>query len=117
MPKEWNIRDAWVADAGGERVIDFRARTSTSSATASRCARRLSLAELRPHLHTLPDHPTGCPYRTSYYDEDWGFCLSQDQLDALPEGEYEVVHRRHARARQPDLRRVRAARASRATRS
>jgi aminopeptidase-like protein len=51
---------------------------------------RLSLEELRPRLHTLPDRPDWIPYRTSYYQEDWGFCLSQRRLDALPEGEYEV---------------------------
>ena len=53
--------------------------------------RRLTLDELRPHLHTLPDHPTWVPYRTSYYAESWGFCLSQDALDRLPDGEYEAV--------------------------
>ena len=42
---------------------------------------RMSLAELRPHLHTLPAHPDWIPYRTSYYDESWGFCLTQRQLD------------------------------------
>jgi len=52
--------------------------------------RRMSLTELRPHLHALPEHPDWIPYRTRYYDPDWGFCLSQRQLDALPEGEYEV---------------------------
>src|SRR5262249_29887897 len=51
---------------------------------------RMTLAELRPHLHTLPEHPDWIPYRTSYYQPTWGFCLSQDQLDALPDGEYDV---------------------------
>ena len=50
----------------------------------------MSLAELRPHLHALPDHPDWIPYRTSYYAETWGFCLRQRQLDALTDGEYEV---------------------------
>jgi aminopeptidase-like protein len=51
---------------------------------------KLSLRELRPHLFTLPDQPDLVPYRTSYWNEAWGFCLSQRQLDAMPEGEYEV---------------------------
>ena len=50
----------------------------------------MHLAALREHLHTLPDHPAWIPYRTAYYNPAWGFCLSQDQLDAMPEGEYEV---------------------------
>lgn len=50
----------------------------------------MPLAELRAHLHTLPDHPNWVPYRTSYYKPEWGFCLAQETLDALPDGEYEV---------------------------
>ena len=51
---------------------------------------KMSLAELRPHLHTLPDQPDWIPYRTSYYKEDWGFCLPHRQLEQMPEDEYEV---------------------------
>ena len=53
--------------------------------------RTLTLEELRPHLHSLPDHPSWVPYRTSYYAEDWGFCLADDVLRTLPPGEYEAV--------------------------
>ena len=91
VPKEWNIRDAWVANARGERVIDFRTSNLHVVNYSPPVRRRLSLDELRPHLHTLPDHPTWVPYRTSYYVETWGFCLSQDALDRLPDGEYEAV--------------------------
>jgi len=52
--------------------------------------RKMSLAELRPHLHTLADQPEWIPYRTSYYKENWGFCLSHSQLQAMHEDEYEV---------------------------
>ena len=90
IPREWNIRDAWVADAAGRRVIDFRRSNLHVVNYSVPVRRRLSLAELRPHLHALPDHPDWIPYRTSYYAESWGFCLSQRALDALPEGEYEV---------------------------
>jgi aminopeptidase-like protein len=91
VPPEWNIRDAWVADAGGKRVIDFQT-SNLHVVNYSVPVRELrTLEELRPHLHTLPDHPTWVPYRTSYYVEDWGFCLSQDALDRLPDGEYEAV--------------------------
>jgi aminopeptidase-like protein len=90
VPKEWNIRDAWMTDARGERVIDFR-RSNLHVLNYSVPVRgRFTLAELRPHLHTLPDHPDWIPYRTAYYQETWGFCLTDRQLAALPEGEYEV---------------------------
>jgi aminopeptidase-like protein len=91
VPPEWNVRDAYVADATGRRVIDFR-RSNLHLVSYSVPVRvRLPLVALRPHLHTLPEHPDWIPYRTSYYEEAWGFCLSQRQLDSLPDGEYEAV--------------------------
>lgn len=91
VPKEWNVRDAWVADAHGRRVIDFRASNLHVVNYSVPVRTRLDLEALRPRLHTLPDHPTWVPYRTSYYAEDWGFCLSQQALERLAPGEYEVV--------------------------
>jgi aminopeptidase-like protein len=90
VPKEWNIRDAWIADASGARVVDFHASNLHVVNYSVPVRARMSLAELRPHLHALPEHPDWIPYRTSYYAETWGFCLSQRQLDALPDGDYEV---------------------------
>jgi aminopeptidase-like protein len=90
VPREWNVRDAYVKNAQGERVVDFR-RSNLHVVNYSVPIRaRLSLEELRPHLFTLPDRPEWIPYRTSYYAENWGFCMSQRQLEALAEGEYEV---------------------------
>lgn len=90
VPREWNIRDAYVKNSGGERVIDFRRLNLhvVNYSVPVRC--RMSLAQLRPHLHTLPDQPDLVPYRTSYYKEAWGFCLSHRQLEQLPEDDYEV---------------------------
>jgi aminopeptidase-like protein len=90
VPNEWNIKDAWVANARGERVIDFRRSNLHIVSYSVPVRRRMSLAELRPHLFTLPDRPDWIPYRASFYAETWGFCLSQRQLDALDEGEYDV---------------------------
>jgi len=90
VPDEWNIRDAWIADARGARVVDFRACNLHVVNYSVPVRARMTLAELRPHLHALPDHPDWIPYRTSYYAPAWGFCLTQRQLDALPDGDYEV---------------------------
>jgi aminopeptidase-like protein len=90
VPREWNIRDAYVKNARGERVVDFRRSNLHVVNYSTPVHRRMSLEELRPHLFSLPDRPEWIPYRTSYYKESWGFCLSQRELDALPEGEYEV---------------------------
>ena len=91
VPREWNIRDAYVKNARGERVIDFRESNLHVVGYSTPVSQRMSLAELRPHLHTLPEHPDWIPYRTSYYADRWGFCLAHSRLLELPEEEYEVV--------------------------
>jgi aminopeptidase-like protein len=90
VPREWNIRDAWVANAAGERVIDFRASNLHVVSYSVPVRTRLPLTELKRHLFTIPEHPDWVPYRTSYYAESWGFCASQRLADSLPDGEYEV---------------------------
>ncbi len=90
VPREWNIRDAWIEDAQGRRVVDFREHNLHVVNYSVPVRRRMSLEELKPHLHSLPDRPEWIPYRTSYYAEDWGFCLAHEKLASLNEGEYEV---------------------------
>jgi len=91
VPKEWNIRDAYVKNARGERVIDFRRHNLHVLSYSIPVHETLTLSELRPHLFTLPEQPDLIPYRTSYYREQWGFCLAHRQLERLEEGEYEVL--------------------------
>ena len=90
VPREWNIRDAWIKNAAGERVVDFQRHNLHVMSYSTPVRARMSLAELRPHLFSLPEQPTWIPYRTSYYRDNWGFCLTHEALQALPEGEYEV---------------------------
>ncbi len=90
VPREWNIRDAYVKNSRGERVIDFRRHNLHVVNYSVPVNRRMSLAELRPHLHSLPEQPDLIPYRTSYYQEAWGFCLPHRQLEQMPDEEYEV---------------------------
>jgi aminopeptidase-like protein len=90
VPKEWNIRDAYIKDASGRRVVDFHSSNLHVVNYSVPVHRTMTLDELRPKLFTLPQHPDWIPYRTSYYREDWGFCLTQNQLEGLPEGRYEV---------------------------
>ena len=90
VPKEWNIRDAYIQDPSGKKVVDFAQSNLHVVSYSQPVKTRLPLAELRARLHSLPEHPDWIPYRTSYYNETWGFCLNDRQLQALPEGEYEV---------------------------
>lgn len=91
VPNEWNIRDAYVANSRGERIIDFQKSNLHVVNYSTPVRQRISLGQLKSHLFALSDRPDWIPYRTSYYRETWGFCLTQRQLDALSEDEYEVV--------------------------
>ena len=90
VPREWNIRDAYVKNEAGERVIDFRRSNLHVVSYSVPVRKTLTLEELRGHLFSLPDHPDWIPYRTSYYQESWGFCLSHNDLLKLQDGRYEV---------------------------
>jgi aminopeptidase-like protein len=91
VPKEWNIRDAYIADAGGARLVELHNSNLHVVSYSIPVHRKMSFDELKPHLFTMPEHPTWIPYRTSYYKEDWGFCLSHNQLLQMDEqAEYEV---------------------------
>jgi len=90
VPKEWNIRDAYIKLPDGQRVVDFRKSNLHVLNYSVPVHARMSLAGLKPHLFSIPDRPEWIPYRTSYYRESWGFCLSENQLRALEDVEYEV---------------------------
>ncbi len=91
VPREWNIRDAWIEGPGGERVVDLADSNLHVVGYSVPLHARLSRAELLEHLHCLPEHPDWIPYRTSYWKETWGFCLPHRRLEQLPEGDYEVL--------------------------
>jgi aminopeptidase-like protein len=91
LPREWNIRDAWISGSDGARVVDFRRSNLHVLGYSTPVRTRLPLSALRERLHTHPENPDWIPFRTSYYEENWGFCLSRAQLEQLPDGEYEVV--------------------------
>jgi aminopeptidase-like protein len=91
VPREWNVQEAWIKDPSGRKVADFARLNLHLLGYRVPFQGRLPLEELEPHLYSLPDHPDWVPYRTSYYEEQWGFCLSHKKRQALPPGEYEVL--------------------------
>lgn len=90
VPREWSIRDAWIKDPSGRKVVDFQVCNLHVLNYSVPIHAKMPLEELKTHLFTLPDKPDLIPYRTSYYKEAWGFCLSHRVLTELPDGEYEV---------------------------
>ena len=90
VPKEWNIRDAYVKNSKEERIVDFQKSNLHVVSYSVPIAKKMPFSELKGHLYTLPDHPDWIPYRTSYYKEDWGFCLSHNQFLKMKDDEYEV---------------------------
>jgi aminopeptidase-like protein len=91
IPREWNVRDAHVKDAQGNKIVDFTKSNLHVMSYSIPVHKRVSLAELTAHIHTIPDQPDLIPYRTSYYSENWGFCMAHRQFAALRDETYEVV--------------------------
>ena len=90
VPREWNIRDAYIKTPAGEKIAEFKKNNLHVLNYSIPVQKKVTLDELLPHLFTLPAHPDWIPYRTSYYKENWGFCIPDSQLQSLPDGEYEV---------------------------
>lgn len=90
VPKEWNIRDAYIKDGTGKKVVDFQESNLHILNYSLPIHKKMDLAELKKHLFSMPDRPDWIPYRTSYYNETWGFCLPHRTLESLSDGEYEA---------------------------
>lgn len=91
IPKEWNIKDAYIKNSKGEKIVDFKKSNLHVLNYSIPVNKKLSLDDLKKHLFTLPEHPSWIPYRTSYYEDNWGFCLPHEQYEQLKDDVYEVI--------------------------
>ena len=90
VPREWNIKDAYIKNSKGKKIIDFKENNLHVVSYSVPVDKTMSLSELKKYLHALEEQPDSIPYRTSYYNESWGFCLSYNQLKSLPDDDYQV---------------------------
>lgn len=90
VPKEWNIRSAYLADKCGNKIIDFENNNLHVMGYSVPVNKTISNEELQKHLHSLPEQPNAIPYVTSYYREDWGICLTHSDREKLKDAEYSV---------------------------
>ena len=91
VPKEWEIKQAYIEDKNGKRIIDMKDSNLHVLGYSVPVDKWVSLGELKKMVYTQPDQPTVIPYVTSYYKERYGFCMSQKQLDSLEDGDYHIV--------------------------
>ena len=91
VPPEWKIRTAYIIGPDGQRYADFDEHNLHIASYSVPVNRRMDRAELLQHIHSLPEHPDWIPYRTTYYNKDWAFCLPHREVETLPEGIYHVV--------------------------
>lgn len=91
VPKEWNIKNAYIIDPNGHKICDFKKSNLHVVGYSLHVNKKVSLQELQKHLYSLPEQPEAIPYITSYYKERWGFCITDTQRQTLIEGDYQVV--------------------------
>ncbi|MFX1451342.1 MAG: DUF4910 domain-containing protein [Promethearchaeota archaeon] len=91
IPKEWNINDAYIKNSNEEKIVDFKKSNLHVVSYSIPIRKKMDLKELKKKIHTLPEYPDYIPYLTSYYQEDWGFCIAYNQYKKLENDMYEVV--------------------------
>jgi aminopeptidase-like protein len=91
VPREWNIRDAYIKNSAGQRILDFHKSNLHVLNYSTPINQVMRLTELKEHLSSIPEYPDWIPYRTSYYKDYWGFCLSHNSLMELKDEKYEVL--------------------------
>ena len=90
IPNEWNVKEAWIMTPDGQKIADFSVNNLHLMGYSTPVDMKLSLIELQAHLHSLPNQPNAIPYVTSYYQENWGFCIEHNQRSLLKAGTYHV---------------------------
>jgi aminopeptidase-like protein len=91
VPEEWIVREAYIAELDGTRIIDFRDNNLHLVGYSTSINQVMSYDELRNHIFIHENLEDAIPYRTAYYERAFGFCLSAAQLKLLrPDRKYRI---------------------------
>lgn len=90
IPQEWLVREAWIRDGDGREIVNLQNHNLHLVGYSTPIHTHMTLNDLLPHLHSKPEQPDVIPYRTGYYNHDWGFCVPYHLLEQLDDGNYEV---------------------------
>ena len=90
VPEEWNIDDAYIMNKNGEKIVDFKKSNIHILQYSEKIEKKIGLEELKKHIFTLPEQPDTIPYRTSFYNKNWGFCMKHKEFLKLDDDEYAV---------------------------
>lgn len=90
VPREWKIREAYIEDEAGNHIIDMKDNNLHVLGYSTPVDKWVGLDELKEHIYTQPDQPDCIPYVTSYYKGRFGFCMSENMKNSLPEGKYHM---------------------------
>lgn len=93
IPDEWRVRDAWIKDANGNKLIEFQQCNIHLVSYSKPVHKKIAFSELKTHLHYDKTLPDAIPYRTTYYKKDWGFCVNREQYQTLSkvDGKLEIM--------------------------
>lgn len=91
IPREWNIKDAYIKDESGKKLLDFHETNLHVLGYSTPLDKMMNLEELKEHIYTLEDQPELIPYVTSYYKERFGFAMTDRQKKSLKQGMYHAV--------------------------
>ena len=90
VPPEWHVKDAYIVTPSGKKICNFKENNLHILGYSIPINKKINLKDLQKHLYSIPEQPTAIPYATSYYEERWGFCISQNDRNFLEEGDYQV---------------------------
>lgn len=88
VPNEWNVKEAWIKDKKGNKIIDFKDNNLHLVNFSTSIKKKITKKKLLKNIHTIKKLPNAIPYITSYHKKNWGFCMKHEDLKRLKDKSY-----------------------------